>query len=751
MANEGLKHFDYLNEYAADLEIDLGLSNLQSDIDYWRRTGMDHPEVALVGCRGVIEKAFKSLVSSFSDGHMRLVELIDCAEDEGIIDRSMALKCHEIRVKGNKGAHAHESVKAIDAQMVLDLLDDFLRWNVVRLQLVPASSSEVAAPDDPIFIVMTDEEAATMSRKAKLASTLSNDKEIEKKAQKVRREAVAYNESSKSSLKEMAELLLRAQEIGASVGADQKDEAERLTESLLAQCDANFEALKAERKPINKGVDEVNAEIEEVLSEHDFVKKLLKGDKKATIRQLDVMAFPRGSNAVTNILQIAGNAGTGKTLCLLAKIINEVNDDGQQSLFDERQKNALFICFNKRLAAYVRGILAGYDGDTTGIVVTHYDEFINQLVRDRPKAGYEYLREYARDVRYKRSTIIYGFDSQYSEYLQTAQEVVCERHPERASEYYLDSSDREGFDWLKDELRWIEERFSDDEDAEKRYPSAERVGRGTKRRPSADIRRVILEVRRELNRLLEANNRYTIEQATRRLQSSNSLPHYDAIAIDEVQDFSLASIRLLLKFRRSDRSRVYLSGDENQKIYQRDFTWKELDQGLKGHTITLQENKRNSVAIRNFSDRLLGTPSSYEEASRWVYVQDADDERVIELLKRLSELGRGETTVLISGRHDWYGMLRDAGVKYFDNRSESYSAPGLYLITEWMGKGLEFDNVVVDCANSVSDDEEEEKRLRYVHFTRARRRLYVRYQGTPPQLLSKYYADFLPLAKRGNL
>mgnify|MGYP002523777589 CR=1 FL=1 len=194
-----------------------------------------------------------------------------------------------------------------------------------------------------------------------------------------------------------------------------------------------------------------------------------------------------------------------------------------------------------------------------------------------------------------------------------------------------------------------------------------------------------------------------------------------------------------------------MSGDENQKIYQRDFTWKELDQGLKGHTITLQENKRNSVAIRNFSDRLWGTPSSYEEASRWVYVQDADDERVIELLKRLSELGRGETTVLISGRHDWYGMLRDAGVKYFDNRSESYSAPGLYLITEWMGKGLEFDNVVVDCANSVSDDEEEEKRLQYVHFTRARRRLYVRYQGTQPQLLSKYYADFLPLAKRGNL
>ena len=77
-------------------------------------------------------------------------------------------------------------------------------------------------------------------------------------------------------------------------------------------------------------------------------------------------------------------------------------------------------------------------------------------------------------------------------------------------------------------------------------------------------------------------------------------------------------------------------------------------------------------------------------------------------------------------------------------------APGLYLVTEWMDKGLEFDNVVVDCANSVSEDEEEEKRLRYVHYTRSRQRLYIRYQGTPPEILSKCYADCLHVAKRNK-
>lgn len=94
---------------------------------------------------------------------------------------------------------------------------------------------------------------------------------------------------------------------------------------------------------------------------------------------------------------------------------------------------------------------------------------------------------------------------------------------------------------------------------------------------------------------------------------SNQLPAYDAIAIDEVQDFSLLSIKLLLHFRKSQATKVFISGDENQKIYRRDFTWKELDEDLTGHTITLHENKRNSNAIESFSNRLLGNECPYEK------------------------------------------------------------------------------------------------------------------------------------------
>lgn len=45
-------------------------------------------------------------------------------------------------------------------------------------------------------------------------------------------------------------------------------------------------------------------------------------------------------------------------------------------------------------------------------------------------------------------------------------------------------------------------------------------------------------------------------------------------------------------------------------------------------------------------------------------------------------------------------------------------SPGFYAIGEMVGKGLEFDNVIVDYNRMIADDLAGEKRLRYVHFTR---------------------------------
>ena len=738
-----LKHFDYLVDHGAELEKVLGLSNLAKSINHWRCDGLEFPDEALAGCRKTIEVALKTLAQPLPDPHMKLVEVIDYAENQGIIDWVMAKKCHEIRNKGNLGVHGRR-VKSIDAQMTLDLLDDFLRWCAESHQLVPVHSGGDGLPSDPIFIVRTDDEIDEMTSKARLAAALGGNKEIERKARAIKDQIAAQNDSGKTDLQKMEELVRQAEEIGASAAKKKDNKTLAVQMALFDSIERKIEDIKAEKQVIDSGFSMVNSEVERILSEHDFIQKLLQGGNQATVEQLAVMAFPRGSNTVTNILQIAGGAGTGKTLCLLAKLIAEVDGHGQTSLSDSafEGKKALFVCFNRGLAKYVEGILARYENALPDIEVVSFDKFINQLVRKDPMPGFEHLARYAQDVRNTGfQKIIYRDSDRYVELLKEAQSTVAKRYPKRANSYYLDPSNEVDFEWLTDELLWIEARFASEKETAQRYPIAERVGRGSTRRPTAEIRRIILEIRSEFNRLLETNDCYTIEQATKRLLGSSNLPAYDAIAVDEVQDFSLLSVRLLLRFRRGDSTKVFLSGDENQKIYKRDFTWRELDESLRGFTITLQKNMRNTSAIRCFSERLLGKDCPHGAASDMVHIVDADDDRTIALLRRLVSLP--QTTALISNkRGDWENKLQTSGIPVVKAGPGDIMGPGLYLIGAMVGKGLEFDNVVVDYTRPFSEDEEEEKRLRYVHFTRARRRLYIRYKGTPPKLLTQYYGDF---------
>ena len=702
---------------------------------------MEYPGEALVGCRKIVETALRKLADPLPY-QMKFLEVIDYAEDEGLLDRPMALKCHEIRKKGNEGAH-EMSVPAIDAQMTLDLLDDFLRWCAERNQIIPPLSNREACADDSIFIVKPASEVRDMARRAKLASALSDNSDIERKAQEAQSQIEVFGNSAKSDLRKMEELIKQAEEIGASASSRQ-DEATLAAQSRLFDgLQSQIESLKSKKQLASSTFDDVDSEVKEILSEHDFVRKLLRGDKRATEKQLEVMAFPKGSHSTTNILQIAGGAGTGKTLCLLAKIISEIDNQGQDSLFETPTKKALFICFNKGLAKYVKGILSNYEDSLLDIEVVHYDLFVNQLVRSKPKKEFAHLEPYAKDVRYAGAQIQILYDEDYKKVLKIAQAVVAKRYPDRANEYYFNSSDKTELEWLKNELLWIEARFEDEQDAAQKYPNAVRVGRGTKHVPREAVRRIILEIWVEQNKLLEAKGRYTIEQATKRLMKSSQLPAYDAIAIDEVQDLSLLSIKLLLRFRRDENTRVFISGDENQKIYQRDFTWKELDKGLTGHTITLSTNMRNTPAIRRFSDRLLGVGCSYEAARTCVHIKNGRDDKVVELLKELAKLKKDQTTALIGNTERWKRVLDEEKVAIVDDDSKENTRPWLYLLGNFAGKGLEFDNVIVDYLREISEDEEEEKRLRYVHFTRARKRLYIRYKGTPPKLLSKYYADFL--------
>jgi len=733
-----MRHFDYLPKYETQLHEILGLEGMSKKISGWRTRGLDDPDMLCVFCRKTLETALRGLLEN-DDSYITLDELICTADEERVIPKSVTYKCQEIRRKGNNGAHS--SVNTYDAKMAFELLDDVLRWFVGE-DIDPSFANASGEFDDAIFTASCVGDAEALVARARTAAALSGDESIERAAIEVRTAARERSDDANRAIEELAELIKKAQEISIPGAVD----VAASQESLLDICDEKLDDIKDACKEPDDHARIVAQQVEEIISEHDFIRKLLKGDAAATPEQLDVMAFPRTQGATTNILQIAGGAGTGKTLCLLAKVISEIDDHGQQTIFGEEYgKKVLFVCFNKRLAGYVRELLAKYPNELPNIEITHFDEYVNQLVRAHPKKGYEHLASYAQSSRYHGWNLAYHHDEEVEQYLLEAIEAAAQRHPEQKKTYYLDPSAQENVDWVKDELAWLEAKYEDPESASADYPTAVRTGRGTKHRPDASARMILLEIWDGYRAALEANNLYTIEQATKRLLAEDDLPQYDAIAIDEVQDLSLISVRLLLKLRRSDKSHVFISGDENQKIYQRDFTWKELDSSLRGYTITLRKNKRNSIAIHNFSGRLLGNPCSYDECCRNVHVQRCGDEKVLSLLKKLAAQP-GSSIALIGNTGKWESLLNRHGISFYPTWAKDFTSGGIHLLSERAGKGLEFDCVVVDYVEPLEEDESAEKNLRYVHFTRARHRLYVRYESAVPPLLSEYYSDFLDKA-----
>ena len=729
--------FRYLKSSEKQLEAKLGTPNLAESLEFWRTHALEQPADAASFCRRTLEQALRALITErtpFSVDAMRLVDMVGIAEDEELITHNTFLKANEIRRLGNNGAHHPASVSLYDVQSCMNLLDEVLHELLIGWNLI-SSDDAPAVPKIALSFTRGIEDVDELSHKARTATLLSGDDSAEETVAK----AIADAKQSESETQEVIGLAFQLTDRLAAL-ADPTPETTEACLNALQATDDKLGTLRENAKAASQKLDAANKEVREILNEHDYIRKLLSGRGSATDAQFDVMAFPRTAQSSTNILQIAGGAGTGKTLCLIAKLIKDVKGDGQLNLLDERQRRGLFVCFNRNLAAHVRDLIRKLPGVSSLIDVESYDEYVNQFVRSSPKPAYAHLARFANDVRFRASSpypigksgyMSLAYDKDCRPCVEFAMTDVATRHPSLAKEYYLDASIPANVDWVFEEITWLESRYEDERDANPGYLTAPRAGRGTSRLPNKNIRRVILEIWGRFRDLLLSDNKYTIEQATKRLLKSSSLPKYDSIAIDEIQDFSLQSIRLIVKMRSTDKSRVYLSGDENQKIYQRDFTWKELQADLRGFTITLKENKRNSEPIEAFANRLIEKNPVRLERYEKVWLFSGGEKKARRITEELTEKFPDESTALIAAR---------SKERYFDFPSSRE----FRFVSNLTAKGLEFDNVIVLYENPACEDYEQEKRLRYVHFTRARNRLYIVYpEYSVPPLLQEYYSDLL--------
>ncbi len=386
---------------------------------------------------------------------------------------------------------------------------------------------------------------------ARTATALSGNDAIERSASKVASEAREDEAFFKATADQISEMVRNLQARAAAISAED-DAASGAEGSPSDEANALFQQLSQANEDLTQAQEAVRAklnaeeqQVRQILSEHDHIQRLLRGSGKATDRQFDVMAFPRNVNAKTNVLQVSGGAGTGKTLCLLAKLIQDTRPSAQMGLMPEEPKRGLFVCFNTALRSHVQALLSAIPDAGSAIEVVSYDQFVNQLVRAQPVAEFAHLAPFAQQSRYPSASedaegrywdLVYDADIKAA--VAQAMQAVSASYPEKAGEYYLQAADEENVAWMSDEIAWLEARYDDPVSATGLYPDAPRVGRGVSRRPSEDIRRIILEVWAQFQKAMERAHQYTIEQATKRLLADPNLPRYDAIAIDEVQDLS---------------------------------------------------------------------------------------------------------------------------------------------------------------------------------------------------------------------
>ncbi len=303
---------------------------------------------------------------------------------------------------------------------------------------------------------------------------------------------------------------------------------------------------------------------------------------------------------------------------------------------------------------------------------------------------------------------------------------------------------------LEEEITWIKENGIYNLPA---YLKIERKGRG-------DQKRLGQEQRKQIYQVLLAYQRYLVDQklldwadipyiVLKGLnQGKIQSPNYDAILIDEAQDFAPIWMRVIKKLLDPKTGVLFLADDPTQSIY-RFYSWREKGVEVVGRTRHLRLPYRNTYEIYRAayaviqnddvlqhaleSEGQLVAPEINDRLMRHgpkpllQRCQSFDDEITIirEQIHGLLQKGVDCTQIAVLHRHNAGVSKLKSAIKGLDIHISSFHAC----------KGLEFDYVFISqfqetFCNSFEDPNtlSDERRLVYMAMTRARQLLHICYQ-----------------------
>jgi len=308
------------------------------------------------------------------------------------------------------------------------------------------------------------------------------------------------------------------------------------------------------------------------------------------------------------------------------------------------------------------------------------------------------------------------------------------------------------------------------------YKGTSRANRGTPL--GARQKLTIWCVFKTLLHLLAKENLNTWNSLCYQTAQSLTVPVYDHVIADEVQDFGPAELRLVRALAVPGKNDILLCGDSGQRIYKSRTSLLSCGLDVRGRSTQLKINYRTTQQIRRFADSLFS--SSEADADGDPLTRDAvsilngpapqvagfgsiadEVSGVAEWLEtRLSE-GMKPNEIAIFGRteavlHDRAEpALEAAGLKrQLLNDDDAAIENHVSLGTMHRAKGLEFKAVaIVGCDLGVlplrsvldgivdSADQalfvEQERNLLYVAVTRAREQVLVTHTSRPSVLLAQ--------------
>ena len=309
-----------------------------------------------------------------------------------------------------------------------------------------------------------------------------------------------------------------------------------------------------------------------------------------------------------------------------------------------------------------------------------------------------------------------------------------------------------GASYIEDEIKWMKDTGILDRQA---YLSAPRKGRG--RQIGQKQREQIFDLFQGYQKWLVNENTFDWEDVPhivmQHIDEGKITPaQYNAVLIDEAQDFAPVWMQLVTRFLDPDTGVLFLADDPTQSIY-RFYSWREKGVEVVGRTRWLRVPYRNTYEIYQAAYQIIASDENLMQSLKdegLLVAPDLESDLMRHgskpFLQRFNNL-HAEITFIKERIH----QLLQTGVKpgqiavlHRHNKGvnfakESLKGTGAIISTFHALKGLEYEAVFLcqlqetSRRNEGQDEESAERRLVYMAMTRAREYLFMGYEGRLPK------------------